>query len=206
MQINILVAFCLISSLTWELFFLHLEILCRLQLHVNLVEIISVLAVCLSYLCEVPRGGAHEKGPLSTFCHGSFNRILELQLLVPLVYWRCFSPRGEAASTGVPLFVDLWNHTFCLLRKVKVRTMPYYGRKGKNADSHSVWLQLFLVCINDKWQWDIAAAVFNWRLHFLLDHVESMGVDCITHTTKVTLFLFFCTSEKPSKTYFMLVM
>lgn len=29
-----------------------------------------------------------------------------------------------------------------------------------------------------------------------------MGVDCITHTTKVTLFLFFCTSEKPSKTYF----
>lgn len=61
-----------------------------LQLHVNFVEIFSVLAVCLSYLRAVPRGAAHEKGPLSTFCHGSFNRVLELQLLVPLAYWRCF--------------------------------------------------------------------------------------------------------------------
>lgn len=159
-----------------------------LQLHVNFVEIFSVLAVCLSYLRAVPRGAAHEKGPLSTFCHGSFNRVLELQLLVPLAYWRCFLflrvglPAQECLylmTCEIKLFV-------CCGRSMGEQCciMEERGKTLRVTQCH----YFFLVC---KWQWDISAAIFNFHLSFLLIQVWVAG-DYVTQScvTKVSLFIY----------------
>lgn len=81
-------------------------------------------------------------------------------------------PQGGAASTGVSLFDDLWNQTFCLLWKVEGRTMLYYGGTGKNADSHSVSLQLFLVC---KWQMAVRHIHCYFQFTLVLPAHSSLG-------------------------------
>lgn len=146
---------------------------------------------CLSYLRAVPRGAAHEKGPLSTFCHGSFNRVQELQLLVPLAYWKCFLSSGWGCQHKCLYLTTCEIKLFACCGRSKGEQCCIMEERGKPLTVTQCHYNSSL-CVNDNMAVRHIRCYFQFTL-VLPVHSSWVGGDYVTHScvAKVSLFLFY---------------